>query len=388
MKHFKVILIFTALLIVFFNSCKKLDDLPLLGDMSYKLYPDSVLCSNSIIASASDVSERGVCWSTKENPSINDYKTIDGRGIGKFESKVLNLAKGTKYYLRAYATNNMGTIYGDIKKITTYGDIPILTTISASNISSNKVTCGGSILFAGTSPITEKGLCWSLSQNPTILDSKIINDSNTSNFANTINNLIPNTIYYVSAYATNSKGTGYGEQILVKTNLTLGAFYQGGIVGYIFQPEDPGFISGEIHGIIVAQNDQSASALWGCYDTNLGAYYDGIGAGLLNTEKIVKGCSQTSIGVRLCYDLVLNGYTDWYLPSNMECIALYNNRLIINQTALEYGGKSFDSNSFYWTSTEQNDKYAKIFDFLTGQGQGNLVETKNAYARVRAIRYF
>jgi hypothetical protein len=386
MKHFKVILIFAALLVVLFNSCKKLDDLPLLDDMSYKLYPDSVLCSVNILASASDVSVRGVCWSTNENPSINNNKTIDGRGIGKFETKLLNLAKSTNYYIRAYATNNMGTIYGVIKKITTYGDIPILTTIAASNISSNKVFCGGSILFPGTNPIIEKGLCWSLSQNPTILDSKIINNSNASNFTNTINNLIPNTTYYVRAYATNSKGTGYGEQIIVKTNLTLGAYYQGGIVGYIFQPNDPGFITGEIHGIIVAQNDQSASALWGCYGTNLGARYDGISAGLLNTETIVNGCSQAGIGARLCYDLVLNDYTDWYLPSNKTLIAIYNNRFIINQTALEYGGKSFDSNSSYWSSTEWDNKYAIIFDFLTGQD--NLLSAKDSYARVRAVRSF
>ena len=65
------------------------------------------------------VTARGVCWSTKQNPTINDNKTTDGNGIGSYNSNLSNLSDNTKYYVRAYATNEAGTAYGEEKSFTT-----------------------------------------------------------------------------------------------------------------------------------------------------------------------------------------------------------------------------------------------------------------------------
>lgn len=58
------------------------------------------------------VTARGVCWSTSENPTTADSKTIDGTGIGGFTSNIINLTDGLTYYVKAYATNSVGTGYG------------------------------------------------------------------------------------------------------------------------------------------------------------------------------------------------------------------------------------------------------------------------------------
>ncbi len=65
------------------------------------------------------VTARGVCWSTNQNPTISNSKTVDGAGTGSFTSTMTGLTKNTTYYVRAYATNSIGTSYGEQKTFTT-----------------------------------------------------------------------------------------------------------------------------------------------------------------------------------------------------------------------------------------------------------------------------
>ena len=65
------------------------------------------------------ITQRGVCWSTNHNPTISDNKTTDGTGIGTFTSNITGLSSNTIYYIRAYATNNAGTAYGNEVSSTT-----------------------------------------------------------------------------------------------------------------------------------------------------------------------------------------------------------------------------------------------------------------------------
>ena len=81
----------------------------------------SNLTENSATSGGSIVSDggggitaRGVCWSLKENPSIADFKTSDGNGIGSFISNITGISSTTVYFVRAYATNSAGTGYGNI----------------------------------------------------------------------------------------------------------------------------------------------------------------------------------------------------------------------------------------------------------------------------------
>ncbi len=164
-----------------------------------------------------EVTERGVCWSTSPNPTTDNNKTIDGEGIGSFSSNITNLSLNTTYYVRAYATNAKGTVYGEQKMFTTNSNEITVKTSSVYNITPNTATCGGEVSTEGTQGITARGVCWSTASNPTIANSKTIDGSGSGVFLSNITGLAGNTKYYVRAYATNSTGTVYGEEISFTT---------------------------------------------------------------------------------------------------------------------------------------------------------------------------
>ncbi len=160
-----------------------------------------------------EVTARGVCWSTSQNPTINDNKTSDGNGTGSFTSNITGLTANTTYYVRAYATNEKGTSYGEVKSFTTMDiTMPIVTTNVVINIKSSSATCGGNVTFDGNATVTSRGVCWGTYPNPTINDNKTVDGSGTGTFTSNLTNLTANTTYYIRAYATNEKGTSYGEE--------------------------------------------------------------------------------------------------------------------------------------------------------------------------------
>ena len=158
------------------------------------------------------VTARGVCWSTMQNPKVSGSHTTNGTGTGSFTSSITGLYKGTTYYVRAYATNSKGTSYGEQKTFTTSTSVPIVTTNDVSNITATTATCGGNVTDNGGASVTARGVCWSTSQNPTVSDSHTTNGTGTGTFTSSLTGLTNGTTYYVRAYATNSKGTSYGEQ--------------------------------------------------------------------------------------------------------------------------------------------------------------------------------
>ena len=158
------------------------------------------------------VTSRGVCWSTNQNPTINDNKTTEGSGIGSYSSNLSNLSDNTTYYIRAYATNEKGTSYGEEMSFTTLELLLPTVTTEVTNIKVTTATCGGNVTSDGNSMVTSRGVCWSTSQNPTINDNKTTDGSGIGNFTSSLSNLASQTTYYVRAYATNEKGTAYGEE--------------------------------------------------------------------------------------------------------------------------------------------------------------------------------
>lgn len=131
---------------------------------------------------------------------------------------------GTQYYARAYAVALDGNIYyGAIIPFTTLAaKAPTLSTTAATNILSFKATSGGNTIDSGGVTITQKGVCWSTSTNPTIsLSTKTLDGQFGNNFSSLITNLQPGTTYYVRAYAQNSVGTGYGNEISFTTSAAV-----------------------------------------------------------------------------------------------------------------------------------------------------------------------
>jgi len=172
----------------------------------------------------SAISVRGICWNTSPLPTVFlSTKTIDGNGTGEYISNLTNLSPGTLYYVRAYATNAQGTTYGEERTFTTVAapQAPVLITQAIYEILETSAKGGGRITKGGGSEITAKGLCWATTPAPTVDNFSVSAGVDTSAFSNTtLTGLFSNTTYYVRAYATNSTGTGYGNEL---TFITLSA---------------------------------------------------------------------------------------------------------------------------------------------------------------------
>lgn len=165
---------------------------------------------------------RGVCYSIATNPTVDGSKTNEGTTSGSITSSITNLASGTTYYVRGYATNNNGTIYGEEKQFTTKKEIQSETgikiaTLPVKNITETTAISGGNITDDGGSPLIEKGICWSTTVKPTVKNFKTTDSPETGVYNSEMTELSEGTTYYVRSYATNNKGTTYGQQIEFKT---------------------------------------------------------------------------------------------------------------------------------------------------------------------------
>jgi len=158
------------------------------------------------------ITSRGVSWSTSQNPTISNDTTSNGTGIGTFVSTISGLSPGTTYYVRAYAINAVGIIYGGEQTFTSTAELPTLTTNAITNITATTAVSGGNITDNGGATITSRGVSWSTSTNPTILDNLTSDGTGIGSFVSSITGLSPGTTYYVRAYATNSGGVAYGNE--------------------------------------------------------------------------------------------------------------------------------------------------------------------------------
>lgn len=162
----------------------------------------------------SEVTERGVCWATTLNPTTIDSHLNNGTGTGEFSINITGLTANTTYHIRAYAVNSKGTSYGDDVTFKTL-DYTTPTVITGEVIETTNTTaiCGGKVSSGGGLTVTARGVCWSrTNENPTISDSHTTDGTGTGEFTSNITGLTANNTYYVRAYATNSKGTSYGER--------------------------------------------------------------------------------------------------------------------------------------------------------------------------------
>ena len=337
-------------------------------------------CTASITVNVSDdggspVTSRGVVWSTSPNPTITSSKVIEGNGKGSFSTTLPNLAPNTTYYIRAFATNDVGTGYGSEIKVTTFSGtaIPTLTTIPISDITSTTAKSGGIVTGDCGSVVTTRGVVWSTSPNPTIsLTTKTSNESGIGSFTSSLTGLTPNTTYYVKAYATNEFGIGYGQEIAV-TTLSLSFNCGNSIL------KD---IDGNSYNTI-----QIGNQCWMKENLKVSKYRDGTVIPLDEsggTTGIGTGQSWNSkkAGARTLYEhspsnLAIYGYlynwysvvdskglcpNDWHVPSDSEWTTLTN---YLGGESVA-GGKMKSTGTTYWNSPNTGATNVSGFSVLPG----------------------
>ncbi len=211
---------------IYLPSCNKEATLPIVTTTIVSDITQTNASAGGIVTDdgGAAVINRGVTWSTTHNPTVGIFNTRDGVGTGTFLSKLTGLSGSTTYYVRAFATNSVGTGYGnEVSFKSNEISLATVTTTQVTEITSTTAEAGGKIPSNGGTTITEWGVCWSTSQNPTTDDQVIkmtlvldlvgegfVADTTfTSNLAD----LNPGTTYYVRAYAVNSIGTAYGNQV-------------------------------------------------------------------------------------------------------------------------------------------------------------------------------
>ena len=188
--------------------------------------PITTITANSAVSGGAisdnggdEIIEKGICWSTTEQPTIDDAHTSDGSGNGAFVSNMTELSPNTVYYVRAYATNSDGVGYGNELSFTTTASLASLTTKTVTNITPTSASCGGNITNSGGMDITARGVCWSTSHNPSLDDQHSEDGTGIGDFNSNLTGLIANVKYYVRAYATSSYGTSYGNEVEFTTQM-------------------------------------------------------------------------------------------------------------------------------------------------------------------------
>ena len=162
------------------------------------------------------VTERGICYSIYETPTLSDSVRYAGTGIGRFYCEMSNLNNATTYYIRAFATNNEGTSFGEVLTIRTveHPVNPTVTVDEVSDITINTAVCGGNVLDGGFAEVTERGICYSTHHEPTIFDYKVAGGAGLGLFQCRMSGLEMMTTYYVRAYAKNSENLiGYSDEV-------------------------------------------------------------------------------------------------------------------------------------------------------------------------------
>lgn len=218
-KIIKIYLAIIFLLLTVLIGCKK-EKIPIISTTSISnITPTTATSGGSITdEGSSTVLTRGVCWSTGNTPTVADNKTTDGAGAGSFSSNITGLTGGAIYYVRAYATNTVGTGYGMAMSFTTLGQSPVPTNGAATNINTTTATLNGTVNanYLSTIVTFEYGTTTSYGSTATSSQSPVTGNSNT-NVSADITGLTAGTLYHYRLKAVNSLGTTYSNDITFTT---------------------------------------------------------------------------------------------------------------------------------------------------------------------------
>jgi uncharacterized protein (TIGR02145 family) len=211
-----------GLVLMITGSCKKEEEKRvsvLTTTAAMAITTTTATCGGNVTSDGNaPITERGICYNTASSPTTASDKLVAAGTTGVFTSNLTNLTAGATYYVRAYATNSVGTAYGNEVSFSTIPLVlPILTTTATTAITTTTAISGGNVVSDGNATITERGICYSTTTSPTTANSKLVATGTTGAFTSNLSDLTAGAIYYVRTYATNSVGTAYGNEISFTT---------------------------------------------------------------------------------------------------------------------------------------------------------------------------
>jgi uncharacterized protein (TIGR02145 family) len=374
--------------IILIHSCKKKEEVPVLRPTkTIGISTTSVTSITQITARSGgdintnsltgiSVTARGVCWSTSANPTITlATKTSDGGGYGHFSSSITGLTPNTTYFVRAYATNNIssGTIYGNEEVFTTTSTTNgiVLSTTGITAITGTTAISGGYITSYGGTLVTARGVCWSTSANPTItLATKTSDGTGLGEFSSSITGLLTNSTYYVRAYATNSIGTAYGNEWILKTytgtvtDIDLNVYNTVTIGSQVWMAEN---LKTTKYNDGTAIPNVTVDAEWGALIT--GAYSD-YGNNPANSNTYGRLYNWYAVDNNASTEVASNGGknvcpTNWHVPTDAEWTTL-TTYLGGDSVA---GGKLKETDTTHWLSPNTGATNESGFTALPGDAR-------------------
>ncbi len=273
--------------------------------------------------------------------------------------------------------------------ITNPGNLATLTTLSIANITGTTASSGGNITNNGGTPITLRGIVWNTSPNPTTANNQSIDGSGTGSFTSNLTGLLTNTTYYVRAYAINSAGTAYGNELSFTTTT--------GGSGIVSNPGAGVTYNGYTYPSIVLGNGQE----WMAENLRTTQYNDGTAIPLVTdaTQWASNYTNGTTIPMMCWYNndqatytansfgALYNWYavspttngnrnvcpTGWHVPTNAEWNTFINYLDPFangGNNPNNAGGKMKSTGTQYWTSPNQDATNESGFTGFPGGGRG------------------
>lgn len=240
-----MVAIMLTMALFFVTGCEPEDNpktesgMPEVETDSLIITPTSVICYGTVLSDGGgDILERGVCWygepyptftllEEHKAPDLSDHRIVASGDLCNFSCELNHYGADSIFYFRAYAKNDAGVSYGSEKVLVSIfdpnlendvpvllEDLPAVRITSVSDVTESHALCVGTIIADGGSSIVERGFCWR-KENSSSYNYFSVQGADFFNGA--LSNLLPNTTYYVRAYAVNEKGRGYSNEMRFTT---------------------------------------------------------------------------------------------------------------------------------------------------------------------------
>ncbi|HAZ02641.1 MAG TPA: hypothetical protein DCY97_10785 [Marinilabiliales bacterium] len=332
----------------------------------------------------SAITDRGIFWGDRTSPDSSGTQVSLGTGVGTFETTLTGLISGTKYYVKAYAINNLGMALGTETFFTTQINMPVVETSAVSELTPTSAKVGGTITDDGGHEITARGIYWGTQANPRLNGTSIELGTGTGDFSVTLEELSRGVTYYVVAFATNVKGTSLGSEISFSTEAVVPEVYTSTVLNIATHSATIGGNVATNGGSEVTEcgvywgtsaNSETFGTKW-TMGTGTGYFSDSLGGLTPGVTYYVKAFATNTIGTAYGNEtsfitlgeapMVLNLGAMDITPSGATLRASVTSNKLLTTVTFEYGLTDSYGNTLLATENPNTEQEDTILATLTG----------------------